>query len=107
MTPRQLSNIAIMRKAGFLKMGFDQVAESIGRGCCLVVYATDLSPKSKERMETIAKKMNVRTRVLPFSIHQIEVVIGKPVGVMGITNKGFAEKLIADLEAQNIGDKSL
>ena len=104
MTPKMLSNMALMRKAGFLKMGFDQTAESIGRGCCLVVYSSDLSPKTKERMEALANKMNVRTRTLPHTIHEIEVVIGKPVGVLGIVNKGFAEKLIATLDVVDVNN---
>ncbi len=94
-TSKLLSNLSLCRKAGFLKMGFDPVWESIGRGANLILFASDISPKTKERMEFHAQKMNVRTLTIPHATAEIFAVVGKNIAVMSLTNKPFAEKILA------------
>lgn len=45
-----LGLLGICRKAGKIKLGFDPVAEVLGKGACLLVFSSDISPKTKERM---------------------------------------------------------
>ncbi len=95
MDKKILTNLSLMRRARKLMMGYDQTAESIGRGCTLVLFAKDISPKTKERMLALTNKMNVRTRDLDFTIAEIDFVVGKPIAVMGITDKGFSDNLLS------------
>jgi len=94
-----LSNLSLCRKAGFLKMGFDPAWDSIGKGACLILFASDVSLKTKERMEFQADKMNVRTRTIPHTTEEIFAVVGKKIAVMSLTNKAFADKICATVDA--------
>lgn len=95
MTNKLLSNLSLCRKAGFLKMGFDPAWESIGKGACLILFASDVSPKTRERMEFQAGRMNVRTCTIPHTSEEILAVVGKKIAVMSLTNKAFADKIHA------------
>lgn len=76
-------------------MGFDPAWESIGKGACLILFASDVSPKTKERMEFQADKMNVRTCIIPHTSEEVFAVVGKKIAVMSLTNKAFADKICA------------
>lgn len=78
-------------------MGFDPVWDSIGKGANVILYTSDISPKTKERMEFQAKRMNVRTFTLPHTTAEVFAVVGKNVAVMSLCHKVFAEKIISML----------
>jgi ribosomal protein L30E len=85
--------LAICRKAGKLALGFDAAEASLGRGAALVVFTSDVSPKTKKRMQTKAARLNAVSITLPHSADDVWRATGKRVAVMAITNRGLADRV--------------
>ena len=84
--------LSLCRKAGKLRIGFTPVAESIGSGeARLVLYASDFSPRSRERMEKALAKSGdpPGSRTVEAAMADLAAVCGKQAGVMAITDEGF------------------
>ena len=87
-----LGLLGICRKAGKLKLGFDPVAASLGKGAELLLFTQDISPKTKARMLKKAETQQVRILSLKETSDTVEKAIGKRVAVMAITDRGLADK---------------
>ena len=87
-----LGLLGICRKAGKLKLGFDPVAISLGKGAELLLFTQDISPKTKARMLKKAEAYQVRILSLEETSDIVEKAIGKRVAVMAITDRGLADK---------------
>ena len=86
-----LGVLAVCRKAGKLKAGFDPAADSLGRDAALVLFSADASPKTKERMSHKAERAGVACLTLPHTADEIDFAIGKRAVVLAITDAGLAE----------------
>lgn len=89
---RLLSILSICRKAGKLQMGFDPVEASLGKGAALVLFSSDVSPKTRERMEQKAGRFGVPVMGLSCTSDEIWQAVGKKLAVMAVTDKGLAGK---------------
>ncbi|MBR6736673.1 MAG: hypothetical protein IKL92_07425 [Oscillospiraceae bacterium] len=85
--------LAICRKAGKLKAGFDPASDSLGRDAALIVFSSDASPKTIERMEFKAKRAGVKCVTLPFTSDEIDFAVGKRAVVLAITDKNLAGQI--------------
>ena len=89
-----LGLLGICRKAGKIKLGFDPAVEVLGKEACLLVFSSDISPKTKERMLKKAEGFKIAALDISQTSDDIWCAIGKRVAVMAITDKGLAERII-------------
>lgn len=96
MMDKTLSLISLSRKAGKLKMGSDPCLEAVASGQArLVLYASDLSPRTKLRLEdACSSSADPPPRLaLELDMFQLSQVCGKRTGVLAILDDGFARGL--------------
>lgn len=93
--------LAICRKAGKLKAGFDPAADSLGRDAALIVFSADASPKTKERMELKAARAGVECITIPYTADEIDFAVGKRAVVLSITDKNLARQVSLLTEEHN------
>ena len=97
MRDNTLSFLSLCRKAQKLKMGFDSVEKTL-KDAKVVLFACDVSPKTRERMEKKAEAFSVPTKLLPFTQEDIYIKVGKNISVMSITDDGLAGAFLSKLE---------
>ncbi len=90
-----LGLLGICRKAGKLKLGFDPAAASLGRDAQLLLFAADISPKTRLRMLKKAEGLPVKSLDLVETSDAVYDAIGKRVAVMAVTDMGLAERAAA------------
>lgn len=100
MEPGKLAGtLTLCRRAGRLAVGYDQVKESVQKkNACLILLAQDISPRTAERVRALAPGQQPPTRELPFSMDELEQLLGKRIGVAAVTDAGFAGSLLKKLE---------
>lgn len=87
---KELSALALARRAGKLVMGFDAVMKSARTGeTVLVVLSDALSPKTRKEACFYCEKYHVPVLDASFALEEAEQVLGKRAGVFGLTDKGF------------------
>ena len=94
-----LSFLSLCRKAQKLKIGFDSVEKTL-KDSQIILFASDVSPKTKERMIKKAEKFKVPNVSLPFTAEDIYIDVGKPAAVLSIIDKGLAEAFLKRLKEQ-------
>lgn len=96
MDDRLLSLLGLARRAGKLVLGSDAVQEAaLGRGCALILFSSDLSPRTAREVRAAAERGNVETAALGATMDEIGRAIGKRTGVIAVNDMGFAKKLLA------------
>ena len=85
-----LSLLALCRKAAKLKMGFDAVQKTLPEAA-LLMFCSDISPKTRERMLFFASNQGTPYIDAPFSSDEVHLVVGKKAAVLAITDTGFAK----------------
>lgn len=94
--------ISLSRKAGKLINGFDAVKEEINSGRAeLVLYASDVSDRTKRSMDWVMENACRKVPVLSTELPMFEYgrICGKVTGVLALTDKGFAEAAVKLIEA--------
>ena len=71
-----LGLLGICRKAGKLRLGFDPVAEGLGKDVRLLLFSNDISPKTKERMLQKASESPAASLTLPYSADELLAGLG-------------------------------
>lgn len=98
MNDKFLSTLGLARRAGKLNYGFDMVMMGLGE-THLLLLAADCSPRTDKNVEAAAKEWNIPLCRLPFTKDQLGASIGtKPVGIIGVAEKGFAKSLAQSIE---------
>ncbi|MFV0498002.1 MAG: L7Ae/L30e/S12e/Gadd45 family ribosomal protein [Candidatus Fimivivens sp.] len=87
-----LGLLGICRKAGKLKLGFDPAVASLGRDAQLLLFTTDISPKTRLRMLKKAEDFSIKSLDMVETADAVYNAIGKRVAVMAITDKGLAQR---------------
>lgn len=96
MNRRLLSLLGIARKAGKLSLGSDAACgAALAGGCPLILFASDLSPRTARTVSAAAARGNTETAVLHVNMDEIGCAIGKRTGVLAVNDMGFAKKLLA------------
>lgn len=85
--------LGICRKAGKIKLGFDPVVDRLQKDAVLILFAADISPKTKQRLLQKAEGLPCTVRTLPCTQEELFCSIGKRVGVMAVTDRGLAAAL--------------
>ena len=93
-----LSTLGLARRAGKLTYGFDMVTEGLDK-TQLIFLAADVSARTRNSVKQIAERRGVPCRDTGLTMADIAYAIGtKPVGIVGILDKGFAELLAGNRE---------
>ncbi|MBR5782826.1 MAG: ribosomal L7Ae/L30e/S12e/Gadd45 family protein [Clostridia bacterium] len=101
-----LSTLGLARRAGKLNYGFDMVTEGLDTAQ-LIFLTADVSARTRNSVMQLAARKGVTCYDLPLSMAEISVAIGtKPVGIVSITEEGFAALLLAERKKM-IGGKPL
>ena len=93
MNHKLLGLLGICRKAGKLRLGFDPVAEGLGKDVRLLLFSNDVSPKTKERMLHKASSFSTASLTLPYSADELFAGLGKRVAVLAVTDRGLAGRI--------------
>ena len=88
-----LGLLGICRKAGKLRLGFDPVAEGLGKDVRLLLFSNDISPKTKERMLQKASGSPAASLTLSYSADELLAGLGKRVAVLAVTDRGLADRI--------------
>lgn len=92
MTDKLMNTLSLCRKAGALVAGFDAVAEALQKGDGrLLLFAADLSEKTKKRMESGNVPAGVSIHTLPYTQDELALITKKPVGVLTVTDENLAK----------------
>ena len=96
---RLLSFLGLCKRAGKLVSGAETVTKAIVEGKTLVVlYADDVSDNSLKNVRKTAVDHNVPMRRLNRSKQELSFALGKLCGIVGVTDKGFADKILTMTE---------
>ncbi len=90
-----LSLIGMARRANKVQMGFDKAKSAILYGEAQVVFVcSDISEKTKRGLIFASEETLVPVVDIPYTIFEVSSAIGTKCGVVAITDKGFADKLV-------------
>lgn len=99
---RFLSLLGLARKANKVALGYDKALESIHRGKCVAVFtAVDLSEKTRRGLIFAAEETNIKVITVSHTVFDITNAVGQKTGIVAVTDKGFADKLVL-LNSQQI-----
>ena len=106
MNSNKSGTLTMCRKAGKLVMGMDMVKQSCNEGKARAVFtASDISEKSLKEARFVCAKNDVALYRLDMTMDEIWYGLGKKIGVMAMTDAGFAKSCAKGLE-QISADKS-
>ena len=88
-----LSTLGLARRAGKLCRGFESTVENAGI-IDTVFLANDCSDRTRKTISEIFAELNKQPVNVNYSKFELGVAIGtKPVGIIGVTDAGFAKLL--------------
>lgn len=97
--------LTMCRKAGKLRLGMDMTKTSCKNGEAAAVFvASDFSAKSLKEVKFVCSRENVPLYSLGITMEEIWYDLGKKVGVMTITDGGFASSCAKGLEQIEIDE---
>ena len=95
MNDRLLSFLGLCKCAGYLISGADTVVRTMKEGkALLVLTADDFSDNSRKNVEKAADEYGVTLMDLHRSKDELSFALGKHCGVVCVTDKGFADKIL-------------
>ncbi len=93
-----LSTLGLARRAGKLNYGFDMVMAGLGN-TALLLLAEDCAPRTCKNVQQAAEEWEIPLYRLPYTKDQLGASIGtKPVGIIGVAERGFARSLAQSIE---------
>ncbi len=95
MNDRLLSFLGLCKRAGYLISGADTVVRAVReKKALLVMTASDFSDNSLKNVEKAAVQTQIPLRTLACSKEELSFALGKHCGVICVTDKGFADKIL-------------
>jgi len=96
MNDRLLSFLGLCKRAGYLISGTDTVIKAVREKKALLILATDdFSDNSRKKIEKAAAEYGVTLKTLDCPKEELSFALGKHCGVICITDKGFADKILS------------
>lgn len=103
MSSNKMGLITMCRRAGQLQMGMDMVKDSCkNKNAKGVFVAADFSTKSLKEIKFNCFRESVPLYSLGLTMDEIQSELGKRVGVMAISDKGFSKACAKGLEEISI-----
>lgn len=95
MNDRFLGFLGLCKRAGRLLSGADTVTKAVREGkAVLVLLASDLSDNSAKGVIKAADEHGVRLCRLNYPKDELSCALGKHCGIIGVTDRGFADKIL-------------
>lgn len=95
MNDRLMNFLGLCKRAGYLITGADTVTRAIRDGkALLVLAASDASPNSTKNVRYAADSCCVPLKTLNRSKEELSFALGKHCGVICVTDRGFADKIL-------------
>ena len=95
MNDRLLSFLGLCKRAGYLIPGSDTVVRAMkDKKALLVLTADDFSDNSLKTIEKAAEQTATPLRKLGRSKEELSFALGKHCGVICVTDRGFADKIL-------------
>ena len=95
MNDRLLSFLGLCKRAGYLISGADTVIRTMKDGKArLTLTASDFSDNSLKNVEKAAAETHTPIRRLDRSKEELSFALGKHCGVVCVTDRGFADKIL-------------
>lgn len=95
MNDKFLNMLGLARRAGQVCIGYDKTLALVHAKKVFAVFcACDLSPKTKKGLCIAAENTDIQIISTASSIFEMSNAIGIKAGIVGITNDGFAKRLI-------------
>lgn len=95
MNNKFLSMLGLARRAGKTVFGYDKALASIHAKKVFAVFcAKDLSEKTKKGLVYAAENSNIKIISVSETLFEITTAVGMKTGIVGITDIGFANRLI-------------
>lgn len=92
MNDKILNLLGIARRANRITIGFDSVKSSIkAQKSCLILFACDLSERTKEQVKNIAKCKTITTK---YTAEEFFTALSKRGGIISINDEGFSQKIL-------------
>ena len=89
------STLSLCMRARRLVYGFETVKAAVLEGrVALLLTAADLSPKTRKEVGYLGAQHCIPHLCLTAAIDGMAHIIGRKTGVIGITDKGFADRLM-------------
>ena len=93
---RILSMLGLVRRVGKLAIGFNETLSTAkNKKAYLIMYANNISPKTAKEATFIGGKYNVPVIEIDCTLDELSASIGIKAGVVAVTEKGFAEKILS------------
>ena len=74
--------------------GFDAVSDAARNGILqLIITTKDLSPKSQKEIAYVAQQTEVALLAMPVGMADMERMLGKRYGILGISDQGLADSV--------------
>ena len=91
---RLLSFLGLCKRAGYLISGAETVTKAINDDkALLALYASDASANSLKGVLKTAEVKNIPALMLDRSKEELSFALGKHCGIVGVTDRGFADKI--------------
>lgn len=101
MNDRLLSFLGLCKRAGYLISGADTVVRTIREGkALLILAANDFSDNSLKAVEKAAAQYKTPLKVVDRSKDELSFALGKHCGVICVTDRGFADKILTMLSEE-------
>ncbi|MGI5958501.1 MAG: L7Ae/L30e/S12e/Gadd45 family ribosomal protein [Massiliimalia sp.] len=98
MKDKLISAITFCKRIHKLTLGHDLVKNALMTGeACLVLLASDLSPKSRKEAEFLCEEWDVPCLNTDLTLDEYWYLVGKRAGIIAVTDPVFAEKITAIL----------
>ena len=101
---RLLSFLGLCKRAGALVSGAETVTKTIVEGKArLALYAADAAPNSLKAVRRAADEAKIPLLELDRSKEELSFALGKHCGIVCVTDKGFADKILELIRRNNHG----
>lgn len=93
-----LSLLGIARRANRITIGFDSIKASIKtQKSCLILFSKDLSKRTQEQVENLAKSQKISTILTDYTSEQLFAALGKRGSIISVNDEGFTTAIIKNL----------
>ncbi len=91
-----LSFLGIVKKAGKLFLGMDNVKNNIlKKDITLILVTKDISQSSLEKIKKVAEEKNVKFFSVNYTMEDVYSIVGRRAAIMGISDENFVNKIIS------------
>ncbi len=95
---RFLTTLGLARRAGKIHYGYDMVLAGMEK-TAVVFLSEECAPRSRKDVKAAAQRAGVSVLEIPYTMAALGVSIGtKPVGIIGVIDRGFAGSLTTCIE---------